>query len=297
MSNSVAGVLGIWDAANGALLGLIKANGAQAYGDRIVIAALTAGQSGAGGLIAALNAAQTGLLKADGSPLAVGAVDSVAGLGPTARDIPGTDLIAILTPLQAAALDISWANLAVTSGTFVGQRKRLPSLDGVGYVWVYWDGTKWTPEGVQVLFDYDRATGTTGTTSGVTIPTTSIPGGPFWKKTKLDIGLALTSTVNGCNPAPVLMAFGAMNLINDTTQPSRAKSFNRVINIQDDAVQFCFTKLDNQYSGYANLSSGPLSGTVSMLSAVSLTAGTSTGWVNGSSHTLSLEQYRCLWYR
>lgn len=239
--------------------------------------------------------ASSGLIQALGLPI------KVANISPDVNlDIPVATLSPAIATQTALDVAITWANLAITPGTYAGQRKRLPSLDGLGgYVYVVWNATKaaWEPDGVQTLASLKRIAGASSTTSSVTIPSITIPGGPFWKETTIDIILELTSTVNGCTAAPVQMSLGAMTLINDTTQPSRAKRFSRPVRIQDTAVQFCHARGDNQYSSFTNLTAGALQGTVNTAADMTLSAGVDTGWVNASAHVLSMEMYEVLWRR
>lgn len=201
--------------------------------------------------------------------------------------------------------EITWAALMTAVGAFDGDRRRLPSLDGLGdWVQVIWNATtgKWGPDGVQTLASYDLVTGNSATTSTLTIPTTSFTGGPVWAKTKLEILQKLSGTVNGCSAAPVNMNLvgtvgGTMALIGDTTATIRRKSFKRVVDITAAAVQFCHAKLDNAYTDQSSDNSAPLSGTVNTGSNFTLTSDVSTGWVNGSAHVLSMPEFSILWRR
>ena len=233
--------------------------------------------------------------------LAVGGVAPSGGGLDVAASALSTALAATMQSAIASAQSITWANLAITSGTYDGQRQRLPSLDGLGgWVYVVWNSIKaqWEPDGVQTLASLKRIVDDTpGTTSAITIPSITLPGGPFWKETLVEIAIELTSTVNGCTAGPVQMSLGAMTLINDTTQPTRAKRFSRPVRFQDTAVQYCHARGDNQYSSFSNLTAGALTGTVNSAADMTLTAGVDTGWVNASSHALSMEMYDVLWRR
>lgn len=201
---------------------------------------------------------------------------------------------------QTVVPSSTWANIATATGNFDGEVRRLPALDGLGgWVFVVWNATtaKWDPEGIQVLASYDLVTGSTGTTSTLTIPTVSFTGGPQWAKTKLEIYLKLSSTVNGATAAPVNMSLGSMSLIADTQATMRRKSFQRIVDITSASVQFSHAKVDNNYSGYTNENAAPLTGTVNTASNFSLTADVSTGWTNASSITLTMQEYVILWRR
>lgn len=203
-------------------------------------------------------------------------------------------------PVGVVAPTQTWAWVAANSGSYAGQRIMVPAADGLGgWVSLTWNATvgKWDPSGDETLASYPIVTGNSSTTSTLVIPTTTLTGGPHWVNTRLEIVLRLTGTVNGCTAAPVNLALGAMSLIADTQATMRRKAFQRIVDITAAAAQYAHAKTDNNYSSYSNENAAGLTGSVNTAADFTVTADVSTGWVNASTHVLSMQELTIRWRR
>lgn len=263
----------------------------------LTIAGLT--PSGAGAITKAnLNAALT-------TVLSIGALTPDGAGNITIANLISALVAGNLATSLAAEQTLTWVQAQTFTGTFDGQRVKVPALDGLGgWVFMVWNATagRLEPEGMQCLGSYPKQTGNTGTGAQgfpVALPTMAFTGGPFWVGTKIEVFTKISDTVNGDTAAPVNMSWGTMQLIGDTQATSRRKSFHRVIDIQAAAVQFCHSKLDNAYSAFSGDNSAPLAGTQNTATGQTwnLTLDVSTGWNNASSHTPTMEEHAVFWRR
>lgn len=252
-----------------------------------------AGLSGPTASKAQLNAALTTILSLAGQ------VPDAAGL------ITALQLRTALAGFESE----TWANLKTRTGNYDGELLRLPMMDVTNgfsgdWVYVYWSQTKarWRPLGRQCVAKANRATGSAGTSNIiVACPTLTLRGGPHWKETQLEVQTAVTASNNGCTSAPVNQSVGGTAWIGDTQATIRRKSFKRVLEIYDTGTnnQYAHAKADNFYVAESSDNSAGITFSLDTTNdfnvATDVGNGTSTGWANASSTTVSLQKLACYW--
>jgi len=95
-----------------------------------------------------------------------------------------------------------------TSGVATGARLRISDYGISPGLVVVWDGTRWIPDGVQILDRYNQQLSHTGDTNETTKRTVTVPGGLLGTNGSLEISGLLSAGANNANGKNARIRFG-----------------------------------------------------------------------------------------
>jgi len=178
----------------------------------------------------------------------------------------------------------------------VGQVKRISNLGNNPLVEAVWDGARWAPRGGRQLIYSSRGNidGASATTSAVTLPAVTIPGGLLGVNFGLDVEVATHTLASAATTANTISyTFGGFELFGtDRTTSRRIWNGRRLRNMDAANVQTVMSNASGM-GGFEAAANDPKETTKNTTADVAM-AGTATA-VAGSALVNRCDEFKIWW--